>query len=226
MQQYAIIVAGGTGSRMNNAMPKQFLPINDKPIFYYSILAFINTFPTIELVLVVHKDFIKNMHSVLQHFAERINVTIVEGGETRFESVKNGLATLPNNKEAIVYIHDAARPFITKKLLTQLQSDCIEYGNAIPCIVANESMRMVSENTSSIIDRNKLRIIQTPQVFRLPILKKAFLQSYQDSFTDDASVCEADGVTIYLSNGIDENIKITTPTHLEMAEWTMKNWRI
>jgi 2-C-methyl-D-erythritol 4-phosphate cytidylyltransferase len=226
MQQYAIIVAGGTGSRMNNAMPKQFLPIDGKPIFYYSMQAFITSFPDIQLVLVVHPDFIKNMHSVLQHFSERINVTIVAGGATRFESVKNGLAALPNIADAIVYIHDAARPFISKKLLQNLQEDCITYGNAIPCITVNESMRVTTQEASCMIDRSILRIIQTPQVFKLSILKKAFLQPFQDSFTDDASVIEADGIVVHLSNGIDENIKITTPAQLQMAEWMMKNWEV
>jgi 2-C-methyl-D-erythritol 4-phosphate cytidylyltransferase len=225
MQQYAIIVAGGVGSRMNNALPKQFLPINNKPIFYYCIQAFITTFPDIELVLVVHADYIKNMHSVLQHFDDRINATIVAGGATRFESVQNGLASIPNLPNAIVYVHDAARPFIHSALLLRLQADCIIHGNAIPCITANESMRVVSHDVSCIIDRNILRIVQTPQVFKLSILKKAFLQPYQDAFTDDASVCEADGNIIFLSKGLDENIKITTPTQLQMADVFIKTWQ-
>jgi 2-C-methyl-D-erythritol 4-phosphate cytidylyltransferase len=227
MQQYAIIVAGGTGTRMNNAMPKQFLPLQNKPILYYSIHAFVRVFPDIHIVLVMHKDYIKNVHAILIQFKDRIDLQIVEGGTTRFDSVKNGLACVPDNEESIVYVHDAARPFINTQLLQSLQKDCIANGNAIPVMPINESVRMQTSATqSAAVDRSQLRLVQTPQVFKSIILKKAFLQNYQVAFTDEATVCELDGATIFLSKGIEENIKITTPNQLLLAERMMLTWEV
>ncbi len=223
MKQYAIIVAGGVGSRMQNALPKQFLPINGKPLLYYCIAAFVDTFPEIELVVVVHPNYFSFINEILQLFTERINVQIVPGGNTRYASVKNGLDVIPASEtEALVYVHDAARPFINKTFLLHLQKEAMQFGNAIPCIPIAESVRMVKENNeikSSPIDRGLLRIVQTPQVFFAKNIKKCFEMPYQDAFTDEATVCQLHGETIHMTEGLEDNIKIITPSQLIFAEW-------
>jgi 2-C-methyl-D-erythritol 4-phosphate cytidylyltransferase len=223
MQQYAIIVAGGTGTRMKNALPKQFLPLHGKPLMYYCIDAFVKTFPDIKLILVLHKNYITNMHSVLQHFADRIDAQIVEGGDTRYQSVQHGLAVVPIDNESIVYVHDAARPFINETLLVRLQTHCIEKGNAIPGILINDSLRKANaDGASQAIDRTNMYAVQTPQVFKSSILQKYFAAPYQAMFTDEATVCELQGEKIFVVDGLEQNIKITTPHQLEQAHWMMQ----
>ena len=213
---YAVIVAGGQGSRMGSALPKQFLDIKGKPVLYYCIRQFLDAIPDIHLVLVLPSHQISLAQIVLQHFPERIDLTIVSGGETRFHSVQNGLKDIP--ADAIVMVHDGVRPFISGALIKNCIDTAISKGSAIPAIAVQDSMRIVNVAGSAPIDRNTLRIIQTPQTFQASVLLPAFEQQYSDSFTDEATVVEACGQTVTLIAGEKNNFKITTPEDLILAE--------
>jgi 2-C-methyl-D-erythritol 4-phosphate cytidylyltransferase len=227
MQQYAIIVAGGTGSRMQQSVPKQFLLLHNKPVIYYSIHAFLQTFSAIQIIIVVHKDYQTELQQIIEKYFIDKKIWIAIGGQTRFHSVQNGLALISDSPDGIVFVHDAARPFITTTLLQQLQANCNAHGNAIPIIPIAESLRQVSsDNTNQSINRDTIKIVQTPQVFKVAIIKQGFAQAYQPQFTDEASVCEQFVGTIYLSAGIEQNIKITTPLQLQIAELWMQDWKI
>lgn len=214
---YAVIVAGGQGTRMGTALPKQFLDIQGKPLIYYCIRAFIEAVPDIQIVLVLPPHQVSLAQIVLQHFPERIDLAIAHGGETRFHSVRNGLQGIPS--DAIVLVHDGVRPFIDTELIQRCITTAQEQGSAIPVIPVIDSMRMLTADGSAPVDRDQLRVIQTPQAFRAAILLPAFQQDYQVSFTDEATVVEKSGYKVTLVAGAKNNLKITTPEDLEWAEW-------
>jgi 2-C-methyl-D-erythritol 4-phosphate cytidylyltransferase len=218
---YAVIVAGGQGQRMQMAIPKQFLPLNEKPILYYTLKAFIDAIPDINIVLVLPQEHISYNNMVLQHFEEIPELQIVAGGATRYESVQNGLECV-EDEEAIVFVHDGVRPFVSKALIERCYIAAQEKGSAIPAISAIDSMRIIKQEKSEILDRNIVRIIQTPQTFRAKELLKAFTQSYNEKFTDEASVIEHAGYEVHLVDGEKQNIKITTPEDLYIGEGILK----
>lgn len=221
MQKYVIIVAGGTGSRMNSTVPKQFIDLCGKPVLLHTIEQFINSIPGIKIVLVLSPLFKKDWNAICEKYHFNDHHQIVDGGETRFHSVKNGLALVPEG--CVVGIHDAARPLVSKKTILDTYELAEKKGNASPAIPLNESIREVNESGNKAVDRNKYRIIQTPQCFHSSVLKRAFLQDYITSFTDDASVLEAIGEKIHLTEGNKENIKITTSQDLIIAEALMRS---
>jgi 2-C-methyl-D-erythritol 4-phosphate cytidylyltransferase len=216
MEKFAVIVAGGKGLRMGSAIPKQFLPLGDKPVLYHTINAFITAFPDVQIVLVLPQDQISMAQIVLQAFPDRIDLTIVTGGETRFHSVKNGLEVV--NEDAIVFVHDGVRPLVSPELIHACYQQAIEKGSAIPAIAVADSMRLAEGEDSKPVNRDHLRIIQTPQTFQSDILLNAFTQDYDPAFTDEATVVEAFGTKVYLINGERSNIKVTTPEDLIIAE--------
>lgn len=216
---YAVIVAGGQGTRMGTAIPKQFLELDGKPVLYHTITAFVNALPQVHIVLVLPAHQISYAQMVLQAFSERIDVTIVPGGETRFHSVQNGLQDIPN--DAVIMVHDGVRPLVSIELIQRCYQHAAENGSAIPAIAVTDSVRLVSEAGSEPVDRAQLRIIQTPQTFRASILLPAMQQPHQHSFTDEATVVEAFGETVFLVEGEKRNIKITTPEDLVVAEALM-----
>lgn len=211
---YAVLVAGGTGSRMGTAMPKQFLPINEKPVLYYAIKTFIDTFPTIKLVLVLPEQYLSYTNMLLQAFDTAIDLTIVAGGATRFHSVQNGLKQVG---DGIVFIHDAVRPLITKDILLRCYESAIALGSGIPSVPVIDSMRQWNGTQFQVLNRDELRSVQTPQTFDGNAIKKAFEQNYQPSFTDEATVWEAAGNSAHWVEGLRQNIKITTPEDLVIA---------
>lgn len=219
---YAIIVAGGQGLRMGMAMPKQFLPLNGKPILYYTIQAFLQAMPDIKIVLVLPEEHISYNNMVLQAFEEIPELTIVTGGTTRYESVQNGL-DIVEEEDAIVFVHDGVRPFISKQLIQACYDQAVAIGSAIPCVPVIDSMRLIQGDQHEAIDRNSLRIIQTPQTFQAGILLQAFAQLYQESFTDEASVLEHMGINVHLIDGEKNNIKITNPVDLAIGEAILNN---
>lgn len=221
MKNYAVIVAGGQGTRMESAIPKQFLALDGKPILYYTLKAFIDAVPDIQIILVLPQAHISYNNMVLQHFEEVPEMTIVTGGATRYESVQNGLE-LVKEEDAVVFVHDGVRPFVSRKVIQNCQRQALEKGSAIPCIAVADSMRIVAGGHHQAIDRNTLRIIQTPQTFIAKDLLKAFAQDYQDSFTDEASVMEHIGKSVALIGGDKYNIKITTPEDLRIGEAILK----
>ncbi len=217
---YAVIVAGGQGTRMGTAIPKQFLPLNGRPVLYHTLRAFTEAIVGIHIVLVLPAHQISYAQIVLQSFPERIDMTIVAGGETRFHSVQNGLKDIPD--QAIVFVHDGVRPLVTSDLIQRCYEQALENGSAIPAIAATDSMRRVTEAGSFPLDRSEIRLIQTPQTFRASILLPAMQQPYRAAFTDEATVVEHSGTPVFLVEGEKANLKITTPEDLLVAEALLK----
>ncbi len=216
MNKYAVIVAGGKGVRMNSALPKQFLPLCDKPILYHTIKAFIDAYADVKIILVLPEDNISYTQMVLQAFTDRIDLTIITGGATRFHSVQNGLQAIDG--DGVVFVHDGVRPLLSTSLIHACYDQAVEKGSAIPAIAVSDSMRIVDGEDSRPVDRNKMRSIQTPQTFRADIILSAFEQEYSDEFTDEATVAEAAGYKVALIEGEKSNIKITTPEDMKVAE--------
>lgn len=216
MKKYAVIVAGGKGVRMGSAVPKQFLPLNGHPILYHTIKAFADAYADMQLVLVLPQDQLSYAQMVLQSFPERIDITIVAGGETRYHSVQNGLKVVDEN--SIVFVHDGVRPLVSTALIQRCYEQAADKGSAIPAIPVADSMRILEDEDSRPIDREQMRIIQTPQTFKAEVILPAFQQEYQVAFTDEATVVEAYGDNVYLVDGEKSNIKVTTPEDMIVAE--------
>lgn len=216
MQQYAVIVAGGSGSRMGGEIPKQFLLLNGLPILFRSINAFVNYNTQINIVVVAPKTHAQTIYNLRRQHNFSQDFTLVEGGATRFLSVKNGLQEVPNN--CLVGIHDAVRPLVSKETLQKAFESAEQKGNGIPAIGVFDSLRKVKDHKNTAVDRNLYQIIQTPQVFKSSLIKEAFAATNKTDFSDDATVFEASGKSIFLTEGNRENIKITTPVDLKIAE--------
>ncbi|MBK21713.1 MAG: 2-C-methyl-D-erythritol 4-phosphate cytidylyltransferase [Flavobacteriales bacterium] len=210
-----IIVAGGKGLRMGSDIPKQFLMLKSKPVIMHTIRAFYDWNKNCEFILVLPSDQQSYWQLLVSQYKFDIPVKITTGGNTRFESVKNGLQ---KSSGRIVGIHDGVRPLVSTKTIEKCfeVAECL--GNAVPCIPVTDSLRVVENGKNQIIDRSKYYRIQTPQVFQRAILLKGFDQDFCEEFTDDASVVEKTGETIHLVEGNEENIKITTPSDLKIAE--------
>lgn len=220
-KKYAIIVAGGSGTRMNSPVPKQFLKLNGLPVLMHTISKFDDLRAGIDIILVLPKDIIPDWQDLCREFNFTTPVRIAEGGETRFHSVKNGLSFI--KEEGLVAVHDAVRPLVDPKTILAAYRDAEMYGNAVPAIPLNDSIRQIESTKSIAVDRAKYCIIQTPQCFTTDILRKAYLKEYKFSFTDDASVVEALGEKIHLIDGTSDNIKITNPQDLILAEALLKS---
>ena len=216
MNKYAIIVAGGSGSRMNSDIPKQFLMLNGKPILFYAINMFLKTFEDCKIILVLPEEHIGTGQEIIDAFFDYNKIKIVMGGRTRFHSVQNGLANV--KEDSIVFVHDAVRPLISEVLLKRCYACAAEFGTAIPSIPLKDSIRQLIENGNETVNRNDFVLIQTPQTFHSKILLPAFNIDYKEKFTDEASVVEAYGLKVALIDGEDENIKITKQADLIFAE--------
>ncbi len=216
MKKYAIIVAGGTGTRMQGDVPKQFMLLNGKLIIQYSMEAFYAFDPSIQIIIVVHPDFTAQWQQLCLEYKIAIQHKVVEGGKTRFDSVKNGLEFIDD--DGLVAVHDAARPNIDADFIAYNFSEAEIYGSAVPGIVLNDTIRMINGDSTQQLDRTFLRAIQTPQVFKVSELKRAYKQPFQPIFTDDASVLEAAGFLLHLTEGRPGNIKITNPSDIALAE--------
>ncbi|WP_207513161.1 2-C-methyl-D-erythritol 4-phosphate cytidylyltransferase [Longitalea luteola] len=216
MKKYAIIVAGGSGSRMGTTLPKQFLPLCGKPVLWHSLNSFLLAWTDLEIILVLPQDHLTVGQDIVNTTSHPARITITVGGETRFHSVKNGLSLI--NEPAIVFVHDAVRCLITTDLIHRCYDTTLEKGNAIPAIQPIDTLRITTPDGNQLLDRDKVRIIQTPQTFYSDIIKKAFQQPYDPSFTDEASVVEKLGIPIQLIEGESTNIKITRPLDLLLAE--------
>jgi 2-C-methyl-D-erythritol 4-phosphate cytidylyltransferase len=223
MHNYALIVAGGSGSRMAADVPKQFLLLQGKPILMRSIEAFHQFNSDINIILVLPSAHHEYWAKLCIEHSFSIKHSIVSGGETRFHSVLNGLNTINDTIHCIVAIHDGVRPLVSKQTLENCFKVAIGTGNAVPCIDLVDSIREVDQNKSKHVNREKFKAIQTPQVFNFGLLRRAYTLRYNPLFTDDASVLEAAGIQINLVEGNRENIKITTPIDLIIAEALLKN---
>jgi 2-C-methyl-D-erythritol 4-phosphate cytidylyltransferase len=220
IKKYAVIVAGGKGTRMGAAVPKQFLPLNGKPLLCYPIEAFARAIPDVRLILVLPADQMRSAEIVLRSYTNLIDVTVVAGGETRYHSVQNGLKLIKG--DGIVFVHDGARPLVSAELIHRCLINALEKGSAIPAIPVTESIRVVDNNSSRPVNRDNVRAIQTPQTFNTGVILPAFEQDFDPSFTDEATVVEANGQKIYLIEGDRENIKVTTPEDMLIAEVLLK----
>ncbi len=221
MKKHAILVGGGSGTRMNSPVPKQFLLLNGKPVFMHTISKFAEAIPEIEIIVVLRTDQFEYWKELCAQFDFKIDHRLAAGGEARFHSVKNGLKLV--TEEGLVAVHDAARPLVNTKIIQTAYKIAEMYGNAVPAVPIQESIRQIVSGQSIAVDRTKYCVIQTPQCFQTGILQKAYEQEYKYTFTDDAGVVEADGGKIHLIDGSSDNIKITTPKDLVIAEALIKN---
>lgn len=215
---YIIIVAGGKGLRMGSDIPKQFLPIGGKPVLMRTLERFRQYSPSLQIILVLPKAQQDYWQKLCKEYAFDIDYQLADGGETRFHSVQNGPAKIPDNAQGVVGVHDGVRPFPSIDVIRNCYETAREKKAVIPVIPVVETVRHLKGDTSVTVPRNDYRLVQTPQTFDIQLLKAANRQPYNDGFTDDASVVEAFGFNITLVEGNRENIKITTPYDLKIAE--------
>lgn len=213
---YAILVAGGSGTRMNAALPKQFLELQGKTILQHSIAAFLQAIPSIQIIVVLPEAYLsKGADIISQHFPEA-NIRLTSGGDTRFHSVYNGLQLI--QEPGVVLVHDAVRCMVTANLIQHCFETALLHQSAVPAIAVNDSIRRTDASGNYAMDRSALRAIQTPQAFDIDWLQAAFSHGYRPEFTDEASVIEAAGGQVQLVEGETTNIKITQPLDLLIAE--------
>ena len=216
MKKFAVIVAGGTGNRMNSSVPKQFLLLNGKPVLYYTLHTFLKAYDDLQVILVLPEEYIAAGQEIIDAFFDYKRIQITVGGRTRFHSVQNGLQLV--TEESIVFVHDAVRCLVSADLIHRCYAAAIENGSAIPVIDSKDSVRLLSEDGNEAIERNNIKLVQTPQTFHSKIILPAFNIDYKDKFTDEATVVEAYGLKVQLVEGEENNIKITRPIDLVIAE--------
>ena len=218
MREYAIIVAGGSGSRMQSKTPKQFLLLANKPIIMHTLEAFRSYSSSLSIILVLPKEALTQWKALCEKYSFDLSVTVVKGGNTRSESVQNGLNSIEESN-SLVAIHDGVRPLVQPEIISASFRLALIHGCAVASTRLKESLRLVDKDKSKSIDRSKYRSIQTPQTFKTTLIKSAYSNMEINSeFTDDASVVENSGLDITLFEGSYENIKITTPEDLLFAE--------
>lgn len=219
MKKYVIIVAGGKGLRMGSDIPKQFLPVGGLPVLMRTIMAFRNFDPDMGIILVLPRSQQQHWRELCREYQFREEVTVADGGETRFHSVRNGLALIPGNADGLVGVHDGVRPFPSADTIRRVYEAAEKWGAAVPVAPVVDTLRHVDgQGGSATVARGEYRIVQTPQAFSIQLLREAYSQEYREAFTDDASVVESLGHDIALAEGNRENIKITTPFDLQVAE--------
>ncbi|MGD2034350.1 MAG: 2-C-methyl-D-erythritol 4-phosphate cytidylyltransferase [Bacteroidales bacterium] len=223
MKKIALIVAGGTGSRMESDTPKQFMLLNNLPVLMHCINSFCKYDNNLELRLVLPESEMETWKQLGKQYHFKTDITVFPGGETRFQSVKNGIQEI--NGSSLVAIHDGVRPLVTPETISNCFALAEKQGTAVPVIPIPESIRKVQEQDSFAEPRSQFRIVQTPQVFQSEFLLDAYETEYDEDLTDDASVVEKAGYKIYLAEGNRENIKITDPIDLIIAETLLKHMK-
>jgi len=223
MKQYAVIVAGGSGSRMKSEIPKQYLPINGLPVLMHTIKAFYNYNNALNIIVVLPPNDLKLWEELCDTYQFKLPIQVTSGGTTRFQSVRNGLDKV--GPDGVVAIHDGVRPIVNKEIIAASFEIAALHGSAIAAVRLKESIRVTDKDQTKTADRSKYRIIQTPQTFQVRIIKEAYQIQEDPQFTDDASVLEKSGHKISLFEGSYKNIKITTPEDLIIAEAFLKNRR-
>jgi 2-C-methyl-D-erythritol 4-phosphate cytidylyltransferase len=216
MKKYAVIVAGGSGSRMGAEMPKQFLELCGRPILWYTLNTFLSAYEDMPIVLVAPEHHRETTRALVASTAFPKRIELVVGGATRFESVRNGLAVI--GEESVIFVHDGVRCLVSRELIHRCYEGAVRHGSAIPVVDSRDSVRLVTPGGSEAIDRHRVKLVQTPQTFLSTILLPAYKVDFRESFTDEASVVEAAGHPIHLVEGEVDNIKITVPTDLSVAE--------
>ena len=216
MKKYIIIVAGGKGLRMGGDIPKQFLPVCGKPVLMRTLEAFHAYDASMRLILVLPVSQQAYWKQLCEEYQFELVHEIANGGDTRFHSVKNGLALV--EEDGLVGVHDGVRPFVSQEVITRCYEEVASLKAVIPVIGVVETVRHLIGEGSETVPRDQYKLVQTPQVFDVTLLRRAYQQEYTDLFTDDASVVEALGEKVYLVEGNRENIKLTTPFDLKLAE--------
>lgn len=216
MKKYAVIVAGGAGLRMGSLLPKQFLLIHNWPIVWYTMQVFLKSYKDIQIILVLPEDYYDTGRAISDEMNPQFPVLTVTGGETRFHSVQKGLALV--QEPSVVFVHDAVRCLTSPSLIHLCYEEAIQFGSAIPCVESKDSIRILTSTGHSSINRSNIKLVQTPQTFLSDLILRAYQTPFLESFTDDASVLEAAGHAVHLVDGEVNNIKITTPLDLAIAE--------
>lgn len=216
MKKFAVIVAGGTGTRMNTTTPKQFLLLQGKPVLYYTIDTFLRAYEDLDIILVLPEEHVAAGQEIIDAFFDYNRIRITIGGRTRFHSVQNGLQLI--TEESIVFVHDAVRCLVSTDLVRRCYDAAMENGSAIPVIDSKDSVRLMTDDGNEALERSLVKLVQTPQTFHSKILLPAFNIDYKDKFTDEATVVEAFGLKVQLVAGEENNFKITRPVDLLMAE--------
>lgn len=220
MKKFALIVAGGSGNRMKTGIPKQFMELHGKPVLLHTLEAFLEADAAFEFVVVLSPGRFKEWLEICSRHNFEAPQTLAAGGVTRFESVKNGLAQI--QEDGVVFIHDGVRPLVSVKTIENCYKTAVEKGNALPVIAPSESVRKAENGKNTAVDRSHYFLVQTPQTFKVGLIKKAYGQKYAENFTDDASVLENYGYPIHLVEGNRHNIKLTYPEDLALAEIYLK----
>lgn len=216
---YVIIVAGGKGLRMGSDIPKQFLPVGGTPVLMRTVNRFLEYDSALNVVLVLPREQHEYWQKLCCEYSFTAHYAIACGGETRFHSVKNGLDTISSSACGVVAVHDGVRPFPTIEVIRRCYDTARETGAAVPVVPIVETLRHIEPSgVTRTVPRSEFRLVQTPQTFDLQLLKRAYTQPYRPTFTDDASVVESLGYPITLVEGNRENIKLTTPFDLKVAE--------
>jgi 2-C-methyl-D-erythritol 4-phosphate cytidylyltransferase len=200
-------------------MPKQFLHLKNKPILFYTLDTFLKSFEELQIILVLPQDYIEAGQEIINEYFNQDRIKITVGGDTRFQSVKNGLQLI--TEDSIVFVHDGVRCLLSVDLIHRCYQSAVEFGSAIPVINSKDSVRLVLEQGNEALERDRVKLVQTPQTFQSKILLPAFGVDYQDKFTDEATVVEAFGMKVHLVVGEEQNIKITQPIDLLLAEGIM-----
>lgn len=222
MKKFAIVAAAGSGTRMGYHIPKQFMEINGKPLLFYTLNTFLDAYPDIHIILVIHPGYFDKAKNLIQSLNKpQETIHLIPGAASRFGSVKAGLELI--DEEAIVFVHDGVRCLLSTELIQRCYQTALDKGNAIPAITAVDSVRIIKDDQNQTADRKNIRLVQTPQTFRASILKQAYKNAAGENFTDDAAVVENDGVKIHLVEGETTNIKITLPLDLLIAGIILKN---
>lgn len=216
MRRRAIIVAGGSGQRMGSSVPKQFMCVAGRPILMHTLEAFARTAEPMDIVLVLPQYEVERWDALCKEYGCTVEHSLVAGGATRFDSVKHALALVHSGE--LVAVHDGVRPLVSAATIERCFAAAEQYGAAVPCVDMVDSLRRCTAERSEACDRSQYKLVQTPQVFRSELLLEAYEQPYCATFTDDASVVERLGAKVHLVEGNRENIKITTPMDLTLAE--------
>ena len=222
MVKFVIIVAGGKGLRMGGEIPKQFLPLNGKPVLMHTMERFVEYDKNIRIIVVLPQFQIDYWKELCEQHQFTVSHICVAGGEERFHSVKNGLACI-DNADSLVAIHDGVRPLVNVDTISRCFEVASKKGSAIPVIAVTDSVRVIGEGGSCTLDRNIVKLVQTPQVFSFSLLQDSYNQAWHSRLTDDASVIESAGNYVFLTEGNRENIKITNPFDLIIAESIISN---
>jgi 2-C-methyl-D-erythritol 4-phosphate cytidylyltransferase len=222
MKKYAVIVAGGAGSRMGAAAPKQFLLLRDKPVLWYTLEVFLGAYADLKIILVAPEGHLEAAGAVaaVTQYPQRIELT--PGGLTRFHSVQNGLGLISEREDSVIFVHDGVRCLASPALVQRCYEQAVRLGSAIPVVDPKDSVRLVTEQGNAAVDRSRVKMVQTPQTFLSSILLPSYRVDYREAFTDEATVVEAAGFTVQLVEGEVNNIKITTPVDLLIAERLLK----